>query len=205
MHAKRGLGVRLLHESGLLKPLFPTLAEMPKQDQQAWLVLLDRLHAIEGDSLAVAFAMLLSGSVDVHRVREQGRSFRFTNKEIDRTAWLVENLAKIDEAASLPWPQLQRLLVHDGANDLLALATANWGAEHAGVKACRERLAWPAEKLNPQPLVTGDDLVAHGLRPGKYFGQLLDHIRDAQLEQQIDDQKQAFELVDKWLCSHPVE
>jgi len=47
--------------------------------------------------------------------------------------------------------------------------------------------------------------VARGLRPGKYFGELLDHVRDMQLERQINDQQQAFELVDQWLKDHPVE
>ena len=34
---------------------------------------------------------------------------------------------------------------------------------------CRERLAWPAERLNPPPLVDGADLIRHGLQPGPNF------------------------------------
>ena len=204
-HPNRSRGVLLLHETGLMRPLLPALAELPKQEEPTWLALLDCLQAIESDSLPVAFAALLSSMGDLQAVRDQGRRFRFTNKEIERTGWLVEKLAIIADAVSLPWPQLQRLLVHEGAGELLTLATTTWGADHAGVQLSRERLGWPAEKLNPEPLLTGDDLVAHGLRPGKYFGDLLESVRDAQLEEKIGDRQQAFEWVDQWLQDHRVE
>ena len=204
-HPNRRQGVLLMYETGLMQPLLPALSDLPKQDEPAWLALLDCLQAIESDSLPVAFAALLLGRGDLQAVRDQGRRFRFTNKEIERTAWLVEKLPVIADVGSLPWPQLQRLLVHEGAEELLALATATWGADHAGVLLSRERLAWPAEKMNPEPLVTGDDLVARGLRPGKYFGELLDSVRDAQLEEKISDQQQAFAWVDQWLAKHPTE
>jgi len=202
-HTERSRGVLLLHETGLLRPLLPAVSDLADQDLPAWSALLDHLQAIESNSLAVAFAALLSWGQSLTLLRQQGRSFRFTNKEIDRAVWLVEKIKMVDEAANLPWPQLQRMLVHEGADDLLALATAKWGAEHVGVQTCRERLAWPVEQLNPPPLITGDDLVAHGLRPGKYFGELLDYVRDAQLEQQISDRQQAFKLIDEWLKAPP--
>ncbi len=204
-HDNRSRGVLLLHESGLMRPLLPALADLSKQAEPAWLALLDCLQAIESDSLPVAFAALLSGMGDLQAVRDQGRRFRFTNKEIERTGWLVEKLPVIVDAVSVPWPQLQRVLVHEGAGELLTLAAATWGADHPSVQACQERLGWPAEKLNPDPLVTGDDLVARGLRPGKYFGELLDSVRDAQLEEKISDQQQAFAWVDQWLETNPVE
>jgi len=204
-HSERSRGVRLLHETDLLRPLLPRVAELAEREPTAWQELLENLHRLESDSLSAAFATLLQGIGDLEFVREQGRNFRFTNKEIDRAAWLVEKLGTVEDAANLPWPQLQRVLVHAGAGELLELASAMWGADHPGVQACRERLAWPAKKLNPQPLVSGDGLVAHGLRPGKYFGELLDFVRDAQLEEKIGDRQQAFELVDQWLKEHPVE
>ncbi|NOZ38952.1 MAG: CCA tRNA nucleotidyltransferase [Planctomycetes bacterium] len=204
-HPNRSEGMLLLHETGLMQPLLPSLTEKANQLEPAWFDLLDQLNTIESDSLPVAFAALFSGCDDLQSVRDQGRRFRFTNKEIERTAWLIEKLPSIGEAAKVPWPRLQRVLVHEGAGELLALAMATWGADHAGVQLSRERLAWPVEKLNPQPLISGDDLVARGLRPGKYFGELLDHVRDKQLERQINDQQQAFDLVDQWLKDHPVE
>jgi len=198
-HPDRSHGLALLLETGLIKPLLPTWANLAAQDQASWLKLLARLQAIESDSLAVAFAALFLENPNPQQVKALGRSFRFTNKEIERAAWLVENLSSVDQAATLPWPRLQRVLVHAGADELLVLASACWGAEHQGVQTCHERIALPAEQFNPSPLLTGDDLVGHGLQPGKYFGELLDHIRDAQLDQKINSPSQAFKLVDQWI------
>ena len=39
--------------------------------------------------------------------------------------------------------------------------------------------------LAPQPLITGDDLIAHGLSPGPHFKRVLDAVYDAQLEGSI--------------------
>ena len=209
-HPQRRRGVELLRETNLLLPLFPALADWTTQNERGWQSLLGTLDNLETESVSVALAILFSqtgfGQTDrSDRVREYGRRFRFTNKEIDRAAWLVEKIGLIDEAANLPWPRLQPLLVHEGTDDLLALAVAMRGDEHEGVRVCRERLALPAEQLDPKPLITGDDLVGHGLRPRKYFGELLDHIRTAQLEQLISDRQQALRLADEWLRHHPRE
>ena len=48
------------------------------------------------------------------------------------------------------------------------------------------------EQLNPLPLLTGDDLVREGLKPGKDFKRLLDQIRDMQLEGQLTSKEQAI-------------
>ena len=204
-HHNRARGVKLLHESLLLRPLFPTVAEVAENDDAEWQALLDCLSRIGRESAPVALAASLRHANSPALVRERGRDFRFTNKEIDRAAWLIEKLNVVERATDLPWPTLQRVLVHDGAAELLALATACWGPTHEGVALCRQRLALPTAELNPPPLVTGDDLVAHGLRPGKHFGELLDHVRDAQLENQIADQQEALRLVDEWLHQHPPE
>ncbi len=196
---QRARGLELLRDTGLLKSLFPMLDELAQRDEAAWRVLIARLEALETESMSVAFAALFCDTQDVQLVGEYGRGFRFTNKEIDRAGWLVEKLLVARDADRLPWPRLQRVLVHDGAADLLKLAEATWGNDHPGVRTCRERLAWPADQLDPTPLITGDDLVAHGLRPGKHFGELLDHLRDLQLEGKLDSADEALVVADQWV------
>ena len=200
VHPQRHRGVALLRETQLLRPLLPSLDESITNNETAWKTLLTRLENLTADSLPAAFAALLSTSCDPAAVRDLGRGFRFTNKEIDRAAWLVEQVPIMEQAVSLPWPQLQRVLVHDGAAELMALAVASFGEDHASVQSCRQRLALPGEALNPPPLLTGDDLVAHGLKPGKYFGQLLKQLRDAQLEKMVCDHQAALAWVDRWMA-----
>lgn len=48
--------------------------------------------------------------------------------------------------------------------------------------------------LTPEPLLTGDDLVAAGFKPGPRFKQILDGVYDAQLEGRVADRDEAMEL-----------
>jgi len=125
------------------------------------------------------------------------RRLRFTKKEGERAEWLLVQLDAITKAAELPWPALQRIITHAGAEELLALRTAIAGAGDAAVAFCRERLAWPLEWLNPPPLVGGGDLIARGFKPGSSFSKLLTAIRDAQLNGEIGTRDEALALADR--------
>ena len=47
----------------------------------------------------------------------------------------------------------------------------------------------------PPPLVTGDDLIALGLRPGPRFGGILEAVETRQLEGALRDREEALEWV----------
>src|SRR5206468_2373435 len=75
-----------------------------------------------------------------------------------------------------------------------ALASGR-GLDHV-VYAERKRAEWEASgKLDPPPLVTGEDLIAMGLTPGPLFKTLLDRVREAQLDEVIDTAEQARAIV----------
>ena len=83
--------------------------------------------------------------------------------------------------------------------DLLAILNARLAsgqALQATLDFVNERLAWPAAELNPPPLITGDDLIEHGLEPGRRFQRLLKAARDAQLLGQLDSRQGALEYID---------
>ncbi len=197
VHPRRRLGVQLLDDCGLLRPLILELADAAASNSSAWQKTLQNLEQLESNNLATAMAALVCEFAATVRVSALGRRFRFANKEIDLATWLTKQLPRIAEAGQLPWPQLQRILTHQGAGELMALATAVLGTDHAGVLKCREYLALPTEKLNPPPLLTGDDLVLHGFQPGPEFAQLLTAVRDAQLEGRIAGQAEALELAER--------
>jgi poly(A) polymerase len=62
---------------------------------------------------------------------------------------------------------------------------------------CRERLKLPPAQLDPPPLVTGDDLLAHGVPPGREYQQLLSAVRAAQLDGTISTREGGLQLVDR--------
>src|SRR2546429_7364618 len=53
----------------------------------------------------------------------------------------------------------------------------------------------PPEQVRPPRLLTGDDLLAMGYRPGPRFAQILRGVEDAQLEGQIRTEEEAKEYV----------
>lgn len=139
--------------------------------------------------------------VSAQLVERAGRRLRLANAEWRRAAWLVAHHHALDAPWQLPLHQLKPLLAHPAIMELLALIEANTRAngqplDH--VQFCREKLReWPAEVLEPAPLITGDDLLALGLRPGPIFGRILQQVRDAQLDDVIQERKQALELAQK--------
>jgi poly(A) polymerase len=207
-HPRRSQGVALLARVGLLKPLLPELAwQATAKADEGWRRTLRRLDRLQSDSLSTCLAALLLTAGDWQPMRQVARRLRYSNKEVDRTQWLLESLPLVTTADKLAWPQLQRLLVHEGSRELLALAEAsvedsNRVESHAGLQRCREVLALPSEHLNPPPLISGDDLIAHGLQPGPHFGCLLATIRDAQLLGHLADRQQALEMADAWVHEH---
>jgi poly(A) polymerase len=207
LHPDRAQGVQLLDEVGLLKAIMQK-AGVDWQTQEPaggddWSVTLDVLAQLHEPSFPLALAAL------VHRllpgeIAKLAINLKLSTAETRRAAWLVLNYQQLLEAESLKWPQLQRLLVDEGSAELLALADAivqSTKADSSGVEYCRLKLKLPPDELNPSPLLTGDDLVAHGIRPGPDFQLLLQAVRDAQLDGAISTKTQALEFVDKLRAS----
>jgi len=55
----------------------------------------------------------------------------------------------------------------------------------------------PPEQVRPERLLTGDDLLTMGLRPGPVFAEILRTLEDAQLEGQIKTREEARNYVAK--------
>ena len=53
----------------------------------------------------------------------------------------------------------------------------------------------PKEELCPPPLVDGHDLIRQGIEPGPRIGEILENVRDAQLESDIRTRKDALQFV----------
>lgn len=192
----RAVALRLLCETKLLAEVLPEVAALsPANFENTSRVLV----ALTEPTLPTALAALLLHVTTERAASEIGRRLRFTNKVIERTAWLLANRAVAVSAPQLPWPRLQRVLTHDGAAELLALHQAIAGPADPALNFCRERLAWPPERLNPAPLIDGSDLIAHGLKPGPQFSALLERIRDAQLNGEIVSRDEALALAERLL------
>lgn len=197
----RAAALVLLRETNLLVQVLPEVAQFSDESFNDTKRV---LTALNDPSISLALAALLLPGVEIGGPPAPtiGRRLRFANKEIDRTTWLLANRTLVVQASDLPWPELQRLLTHEGATELLALHEAIVGPNDPALVYCRERLAWPAERLNPIPLADGSDLIRHGLPPGPQFARLLEQIRDAQLNGEIRSRDEALNLVDRLLATN---
>ena len=92
---------------------------------------------------------------------------------------------------------MKRFLASPFSGDARLLLDALARADlHAG------RIRWLTEQFTvlekgdvaPLPLITGDDLTAAGLKPGKLFKRILNETYDAQLEDRIASKEDAMKM-----------
>ena len=185
--------VRLLVDTGLAASVLPEL--IATEQFEPILVVLDRLRQ---PGFPLALGALLYKLVDTAGARQVCSRWRLSNDETDRVCRLVGHFAVLGDARVMRWSTLQPILIADGIDDLLALReAASPGCKE--VAYCRSLLEQPRDVLDPAPLITGDDLLAHGVPAGPRYRHLLWRVRAAQLDEEIHTKDEALNLVDQLL------
>ncbi len=211
---RRGRALKWLDETNLREFIFPKerLVEVPTdvsdiRFDDLWL---QSIAMVEALSNAPSFPVSLAaffwpwGSIHVPNaggfaIAMIGECWKLANDEIGEAIFAYQHAGELRRADTLPWPRIQPILTKVWSHSALAVAEAGVktrlrGGSEAGITFCRERLNWPKEKLNPPQLLSGNDLIAAGLRPGPEFKSILDAVRDAQLLDQIHDRGEALAL-----------
>lgn len=204
VHPNRRRAIALLAESGLLAVMLPEAGEFAQPSSPALARARRLVEALQSPSFALALGTVFYALSVAEQAATIGRRWRLSNDEIDCSHYVAAQAESLDAACQMPWSQLQRRLIHPFAADVVALHAARRRIGEGSADAvafCQDRLAWPLEQLDPPPLVTGEDLKSHGVRPGPQFKHLLDRIRDAQLDGQILDRNAALLLVDRFVAS----
>lgn len=195
VHPSRGQALELLRELQLEQLVLPELAINTDQTRSESLAAASRLQQ---PSFSLALAAVLHNCIHEENpnstVAKIAKRWKLSNRDSERVKWLLENLPTASAALQTGWPQLQRLLVHEGGQELVDLVEAVAGSTAPATKHLRAKQSLPAHQLNPPPLVTGAELIAAGLTPGPGFRAWLETIRDAQLEGQIATRDQALAL-----------
>jgi poly(A) polymerase len=134
---------------------------------------------------------------------EIARRFRLSNDDRDRLVFLVEKHQYLADARRMKTSKLKSILAHPGIHELLRLHRADAlasGRSLDHVEYCENLITeWSAEDLNPPPLLTGHDLIRHGHTPGPHFKQILDRVREEQLEGTLHNPKDAWEVAKRLL------
>ncbi len=194
-HAASGL--RLLMSLGLHRGVLPELAFVDWERYESIVGQLADRH------LATSLAcMLMALERPADRVDAVASRWKLSNEERRQTRVAIARWTIVRDARSLPWSAVQPTLVHRDAATIVELSAAIIAADQSdsrGIDLAREALRWPPEKLDPPPLLSGDDLRAQGIPAGPIYQSILQTIRDAQLNGEITSREQAIAT----LPSHP--
>ena len=179
-HPNRARGVELLNRFDLSLTLFhelrQPLAVSPLPPEATF---------------ELALALILS-TLTKKQVEAVADRLKLSTAEKSRIAWLVANRDSLVAAESMKLSKLKPILAHPGAAELVELHRA---IGH-NVAFCERMLnETPPEELDPPPLVTGEDLIAMGLKPGPRFKPLLDAARAAQLDGEIRSKEDGLRFV----------
>jgi poly(A) polymerase len=126
---------------------------------------------------------------------------RFSNDEAEQILALVDNHMRFGHVSRMKESTLKRFMRLPAFDEHLALHRADSLASHRHLSTyefiLQRRTEIPAEKMRPQPLVTGDDLIAAGHAPGPRFREILNAVEDAQLEGRLASRDAALEFVQR--------
>ncbi len=123
------------------------------------------------------------------------RSLCLSNDERDDLSDGLEGLGVLLDA----WPTLsvagqKRVVARRWFKDAIRLAIVRDQRAGADLIARVRELAATPTGIAPEPMVSGDDLIAIGLLPSPLFRSVLDRVLDAQLEGRVRTKAEAMEL-----------
>ena len=131
---------------------------------------------------------------------------RFPKKQIDEIAACVLHHMQFKDVKQMRKATLRRLLLRPTFPPELELHRLDCLGSH-GDLSHYEFLLEQAEELKKKPairppLLTGDDLIKLGMKPGPAMGALLNEIREKQLADELKTKRQARAWVNKLLAAH---
>ena len=127
-----------------------------------------------------------------------GRALRLSNRMIRRVTYLVRSLPALHDAGALDLAGLKLLMADEAWPLLIELLRVDLVAAGQSLEAYKEvsrRAATIApEDVAPPPLLTGDDLALMGVPPGPRYGEILETVYRAQLNEKITTPEQAHAM-----------
>ncbi len=125
--------------------------------------------------------------------------FRFSNEDSAQIELLVANHMRFGDVEKMKESTLKRFFRLPRFPEHLELHRLDCTASHGRLELhrfARERFeSLPPDAVKPVPLVTGDDLIANGYKPGPQFRDLLALAEDAQLEGRIATKEEGLALI----------
>jgi poly(A) polymerase len=124
---------------------------------------------------------------------------RFSRAEIDATVEAVRQHMVFKDVPNMRVAKLKRFMARPTFDDELELHRVDCASSHAMMDnyefLLKKKEEFANEPIIPPPLVSGDELIAMGLKPGPQFGEILEAIETRQLEGALKNREEALEWV----------
>ena len=139
--------------------------------------------------------------VGMRMAEEICRRLRFSNDEVAQIVALVGHHMRFKDVPEMKPSTLKRLVRLERFDEHLELHRLDCIASHGHLEnyeMVRQFLAaTPPAQVRPPRLVTGDDLISLGYRPGPPFQAILEAVEEAQLNGKISTREGALALIEK--------
>jgi poly(A) polymerase len=136
--------------------------------------------------------------VGVKMAEEICRRFRFSNEDTEQILALVANHMKFKDVPRMKAATLKRFVRMEKFGEHLELHRLDSLSSHGKLDnydlVVRFIAETPPEQVRPSRLLTGDDLIALGLKPGPRFKAILYNVEEAQLDGTIHTHEEALRL-----------
>ncbi|MGC1436468.1 MAG: CCA tRNA nucleotidyltransferase [Terriglobales bacterium] len=137
--------------------------------------------------------------VGVKIAEEICHRLRFSNDDTDQILALVDNHMRFAHVQQMKESTFKRFVRMPRFDEHLQLHRMDCEASHGNLTSynfTREKMAsMPPAAMRPVPLITGDDLIAVGYRPGPQFKKILSAVEDGQLEGRLQTKNEAIAFV----------
>ena len=173
-HPRRGRAFADLRSTGLWPHVWPAGGS---ERDEAVASATRGLQRLESPHFETAIALLIRTLRPGEGLAQTLRSnWKLSNAESAAIGWMAEHVEGLIRADQHAWSHVQPQLLHAWAAEGVALGEALSGGS-PGLELCRQRLAWPADRLDPPRWVRGEDLAALGLPAGPRYAELLAAVR----------------------------
>jgi poly(A) polymerase len=194
-----GIGVRMLHDSGLLREALPEVL---------WNDHLAQCLGMLGREVESDFAMaVLLHEVPVAGVEGIMERMKFSRAEINHTICLVSRIPQFHTVRDMSVAALKRFFRLLRFEDHLELERICRTASNANLEdysySLKKFRGWTQEDIWPSPLITGEDLIAMEIPRGPVYKEILSIVEDEQLEGRLTDRASAIEFVKNRYGSKP--
>ena len=137
--------------------------------------------------------------VGVRMAHEVCHRLHFSNDDTEQIEALVANHMRFKDVERMKPATLKRFLRLPQFDEHLEMHRMDCMASHCELGLydfIAEKLSTtPPEEIRPEPLMSGDDLIELGYRPGPRFKEILAVVEDAQLEGKLHSKEDAIEFV----------